>query len=50
LIVALTANSTEDIRKTCLSAGMVDYIIKPFDLETLVTVLERLPGAPVSNL
>ncbi len=44
VIVALTANVTEGIRETCLSAGMADFITKPLDVETLVTVLERLPG------
>lgn len=44
MIVAVTANTTEGIRETCLSAGMVDYITKPLDVETLVIVLERLSG------
>ncbi|MCP4116970.1 MAG: response regulator [Desulfobacteraceae bacterium] len=41
-IIAMTANTSEGIRETCLSAGMFDYISKPFDVNTLITVLERL--------
>lgn len=44
LIVALTANTTEGIKETCLAAGMTDYMSKPLNIETLVTALEKLPG------
>ncbi len=44
-IVALTANTTGDIKETCFSAGMVDYITKPLDIKTLVGVLEKLHHA-----
>ncbi|MBU1544753.1 MAG: response regulator [Proteobacteria bacterium] len=41
-IVALTANTTAGIKDACLAAGMVDYISKPLDIETLVFALEKL--------
>lgn len=43
VIVALTANTSEGIRQTCLDAGMKDYIAKPLDVETLAAVIESLP-------
>ena len=42
-IVALTANTAEGIKESCLSAGMTDYMTKPLDVKILVDVLERLP-------
>jgi signal transduction histidine kinase/CRP-like cAMP-binding protein/ActR/RegA family two-component response regulator len=44
VIVALTANTAEGIRETCLDAGMTNYIPKPLDIDMLVSVLEQTPG------
>jgi len=40
-IVALTAHALEEDRDKCLSAGMDDYLSKPFVLSQLQAVLER---------
>jgi two-component system, sensor histidine kinase len=40
-IVALTAHASEQDKHMCLSAGMNDYLAKPFNLSQLLTVLER---------
>lgn len=40
-VVALTAHAMEGDRERCRTAGMDDYLGKPFDLEQLRTVLER---------
>jgi signal transduction histidine kinase/DNA-binding response OmpR family regulator len=40
-IVALTANAMKGDVEACLSAGMDDYIAKPFTQEQLVTAIER---------
>jgi CheY-like chemotaxis protein len=40
-IVALTANAMKGDVEACLSAGMDDYIPKPFTQEHLVRVIER---------
>jgi CheY-like chemotaxis protein len=41
-IVALTANALAGDRQTCLDAGMDDYMAKPFQRATLVSLLERV--------
>jgi two-component system, sensor histidine kinase len=40
-IVALTANAYEKDRQSCLSAGMDDFLSKPFSYEDLETVVRR---------
>ncbi len=44
-IIALTANALADERERCRSAGMDDYLAKPFRREELVALLDKwLPG------
>jgi CheY-like chemotaxis protein len=43
-VVALTANAMEGDRERCLTAGMDDYLAKPFKKPELVRVLERWVG------
>jgi signal transduction histidine kinase/AmiR/NasT family two-component response regulator len=40
-IVAMTANALRDDRERCLTAGMDDYVAKPFRQQQLRAVLER---------
>ena len=43
-IVAMTANALTSDREACLAAGMNDHVGKPFDLDHLVAVLQRVTG------
>jgi CheY-like chemotaxis protein len=40
-IVALTAGGFNDDRSDCLAAGMNDYLMKPFEYQDLIQVLQR---------
>jgi len=44
-IAAMTADAFADVRDECLQAGMDDYISKPFQMQQLQAVLERLGQA-----
>jgi CheY-like chemotaxis protein len=43
-VVALTANAFEDDRRTCLEAGMDDFLVKPLSPEALRSALARWTG------
>ncbi len=44
-VIALTTMSNDDDRKRCLAAGMDDYLHKPFQVDDLISVLDRwIPG------
>ena len=40
-IIALTANTSSDVRHECLVAGMTDYVAKPIKIEVLHDVINR---------
>jgi signal transduction histidine kinase/CheY-like chemotaxis protein/HPt (histidine-containing phosphotransfer) domain-containing protein/HAMP domain-containing protein len=43
-IVAMTANASDADRRTCVDAGMDDFVAKPVKLEVLQEVLQRCLG------
>ncbi|WP_310384040.1 response regulator [Roseateles sp.] len=40
-IVALTASAVNGDRERCIRAGMDDYLVKPFEMDDLVAVVQR---------
>ncbi len=42
-IIALTANESTECQKSCLEAGMDDFMQKPFRADELETILARFP-------
>ncbi len=48
-IVALTGNVQEGDQERCLAMGMDAYLSKPFQIEMLRAILNRLTGAPAIN-
>lgn len=40
-IIALTANTSSDVRHDCIAAGMSDYVAKPIKIEVLHEVIKR---------
>ena len=41
-IIALTANTMDNDRNTCLSYGMDEFMAKPFDIEKMKSIFEKL--------
>ena len=40
-IIALTANTSAEIRQQCLASGMSDYVVKPIKIDTLYDAMNR---------
>lgn len=40
-IIAVTAMVSKEQKERCLSAGCVDFIAKPYDIDLLTTVIKR---------
>ncbi len=45
-IIALTANTMDNDRDTCISYGMDDFMAKPFDIEKLHLIFSELKIIP----
>jgi CheY-like chemotaxis protein len=43
-IIALTANVFTEDRDACRAAGMDEFLAKPLDRESLLTIIAGLPG------
>jgi CheY-like chemotaxis protein len=49
-VVALTAGATKDLEDAAIAAGMDDFITKPFNVQSMITVIQRLTACkPVAN-
>ncbi|MCH7345032.1 response regulator [Pelomonas sp. CA6] len=48
-IVALTASAVNEDRHRCLACGMDDYLVKPFEMEALVALVQRHVPAPAAT-
>ena len=51
-IVMVTSNNTEWDRKHAKECGVVDFVVKPFPIETLITIVKRhaiTPTIPVTE-
>jgi hemerythrin-like metal-binding protein len=40
-VIGLTANALRGERQRCIKIGMIDYLSKPIDLESLISVIKR---------
>ncbi|WP_197046824.1 response regulator [Paucibacter sp. KBW04] len=45
-IVALTASAVNGDRERCIQAGMDDYLVKPFEMDDLLAVVQRYLQVP----
>ena len=50
VIVAMTANATDDDQNLCRDAGMNDYISKPIQIDKLKTLLQHYASLKTTNL
>ena len=48
-IVALTASAVNGDRERCIQCGMDDYLVKPFEMDDLVGVVQRHIQVPALN-